>query len=115
MQSSPPGFLHVFRIGNTNLNLHLPRLHPGWGPNPYIHSIVFILGSFFLNSEPGGGETAKFLQNKTHRLFTLAFFFSTICRKCVSKKTVLGSQRSNIALLKELNQAIIMSRFIIRS
>ena len=28
---SPAGLWTIFRIGNPELNLHLPRLHPGWG------------------------------------------------------------------------------------
>ena len=34
MQSSPPGFWNIFRIGDPNLNLHFPPLHPGWGVDP---------------------------------------------------------------------------------
>ncbi len=28
---SPPRILYIFRLGNPELNLCLPRLHPGWG------------------------------------------------------------------------------------
>ena len=34
MQSSPPGWHYIFRFGDPELNLHLPRLHPGRGDNP---------------------------------------------------------------------------------
>ena len=44
MQSSLPGFFFIFRIGKSNLNLHLPLL-TGRGDNPSLRDGHKILGS----------------------------------------------------------------------
>ena len=48
MQSSPPGLWTIFRLGDPNLNLHLPQLLGG-GDNPNETNGVFFFGGDLAN------------------------------------------------------------------
>ena len=59
MQSSPPGFLNMFRFRDPNLNLHLPRTIASWGPGVCTSNPSFKTISFPKSREPSFATIAS--------------------------------------------------------